>query len=239
MAAIGSSQRLSDRSRRGRSWPINVRIAFSKRAARERRGFPASPSPSVSFGKMHSGTGIEKAQVVGDRKSDRCGPIPRRVRLREGTRDGNATRRYIRQAGKMSGSNARLMRIEDGADEASMVGSALQCVDAFTDRFNARDLPGMDALLHFPHVILVDEKLVIWDGPDQLPPSFFDDLTASTGWDRSTYRDKRAVLASPRKVHLVVEYTRDRADGTIASHHSNLWIVTFESGRWGIKQRSY
>lgn len=139
----------------------------------------------------------------------------------------------------MNDLNALFSPIEDGADEAATIEAALLCVEAFTDRFNARDLPGMDALLHFPHVILSGENLVIWDDHGQLPASFFDDLTASTGWDRTTYHNKRPILTSPRKVHLVVDYTRDRADGTIASYHSNLWIVTFNNGRWGIKQRSY
>lgn len=127
----------------------------------------------------------------------------------------------------------------DSADDATMIAAAIRCIDDFTDRFNARDLAGMDALLHFPHVILSGEQLVIWDKPGQLPVSFFDDLARSTDWAKSTYQRKEPVLVSPRKVHLVVEYSRDRADGSIISRHCNLWIVTFEHDRWGIKQRSY
>ena len=96
----------------------------------------------------------------------------------------------------------------------------------------------MDAVLHFPHVILANETLVVWKTPGQLPASFFDELTA-TGWRRSTYHARRAVLASPRKVHLLLEYSRDDAEGHPLSQHANLWIVTFEQGRWGVKQRSY
>lgn len=139
----------------------------------------------------------------------------------------------------MTDTDARRGDLQHDAEERTAVEAALRCVDAFTDRFNARDLVGMDATLHFPHVILVDETLVVWEDPGQLPASFFDDLTTSTGWSRSTYQEKTAVLVSPRKVHLVVRYTRDRADGTPASHHSNLWVVTFDDGRWGIKLRSY
>lgn len=91
-----------------------------------------------------------------------------------------AARRCIRQTAGMSDPNALFIPTEDDADEGAMVESALRCVEAFTDRFNARDLHGMDALLHFPHVILSGENLVIWDGPGQLPVSFFDDLSAST-----------------------------------------------------------
>lgn len=116
--------------------------------------------------------------------------------------------------------------------------AAIACIEAFTDRFNARDPAGMDATLHFPHLILADAQLVIWTAPGQLSPTYFDELEA-TGWARSTYHAKQVVLASDRKAHLLVDYSRDRADGTQISRHQNLWIVTLEDGRWGLKQRSY
>lgn len=124
-------------------------------------------------------------------------------------------------------------------DDAAMIAGAVRCVEAFTDSFNARDLEGMDTHLHFPHIILSGKQLVIWSEPGNLPVSFFHDLHRDTGWAETRYQCKSPVLVSPRKVHLVVEYTRHRADGSVASSHRNLWIVTFDGGRWGIKQRSY
>lgn len=116
--------------------------------------------------------------------------------------------------------------------------AAIACIEAFTERFNACDPVGMDATLHFPHLILADEHLVIWKGPGQLAADYFDEL-AATGWARSAYHAKQVVLASTKKVHLLVDYSRDRADGTQISRHQNLWIVTLQDGRWGLKQRSY
>ena len=127
----------------------------------------------------------------------------------------------------------------DQDDDAGMIAEAIRCVEGFTARFNARDLAGMDSYLHFPHPILSGEQLVIWDRPGSLPSSFFDELQRETGWAETTRQRKDAVLVSPRKVHLVVEYTRNRADGSVASRHGNLWIVRFADDRWGIKQRSY
>lgn len=96
----------------------------------------------------------------------------------------------------------------------------------------------MDAKLHFPHVILSGENLIVWDKPGQHGDSFFKDLLA-TGWHRTTYRKKQVVLATSKKVHLLIEYSRDDVSGNPISIHQNLWIVTFDAGRWGIKQRSY
>ena len=60
--------------------------------------------------------------------------------------------------------------------DATAINDSLACVNAFTNAFNRRDLEAMDALLHFPHVILSAEKLVIWNAPGALPPDFFNDL---------------------------------------------------------------
>lgn len=127
----------------------------------------------------------------------------------------------------------------DNGPEAQMVAAAVACLNGFTSRFNARDLAGMDAYLHFPHVILSGEELVIWEEPGKLPASFFDELSRETGWAETRYQRQEAVLVSPRKVHMHVVYSRNRRDGSVISSHGNMWIVTCEQGRWGIKLRSY
>ena len=124
----------------------------------------------------------------------------------------------------------------EGATDA--VERAIECIEAFTVRFNARDLAGIDALLHFPHAIVSGGKLVQWDRPGQHSATFFDELEA-TGWHHTSYRRKQVVLATPEKVHLFVEYSRDDRIGNPLSVHRNLWIVTLDNGRWGIKLRSH
>ncbi|MFD1560521.1 hypothetical protein ACFSHT_33600 [Paraburkholderia silviterrae] len=128
---------------------------------------------------------------------------------------------------------------DDPGDDASKVRLALAVLDAFTAAFNARDIAGMDAQLHFPHVILSGEQLVLWETPGQLPPHFFDDLARETGWHHSAWHAREPVLVGPRKVHFAVTWSRNRTDGSIVTLHHNLWIATEEAGRWGIKQRSY
>lgn len=126
-----------------------------------------------------------------------------------------------------------------GAVDTEAVAAAIDCVEAFTACFNAHDFAGMDAQLHFPHIILSGETMLIWPEGGQMPLSFFDDLHRQTGWAKTHYLRHDAVLASPRKVHLILDYTRNRANCSVISRHLNLWIVTFDGGRWGIKQRSY
>jgi len=119
-----------------------------------------------------------------------------------------------------------------------LVAGALDCIDTFSQRFNDQDLTGMDALLHFPHVMFSGEELLVWEHPGQLPNDFFEQLV-STGWAKSTYESKTPILVSPNKVHFHVHYTRRRADESVITRHENLWIVVNVNGQWLIALRSY
>ena len=126
-----------------------------------------------------------------------------------------------------------------GQDLGASIAGALSVLDQFTDRFNQRDLAGMDACLHFPHIILSGEAAKVWEAPGALPADFFPDLEQRIGWAESVYTRRDAILISKDKVHFLIGYTRNRKDGSVISSHENIWIVTREGGRWGIKLRSY
>jgi hypothetical protein len=125
-----------------------------------------------------------------------------------------------------------------GEPEAEAVREAALCLDRFTERFNACDTAGMDGELHFPHLMLSGADRLEWQAPGHHPADFFEKLQAS-GWRRTRYQSKEAVLASADKVHFVVVYTREDASGAVLSTHRNLWIATRVGGRWGISLRSY
>lgn len=125
-----------------------------------------------------------------------------------------------------------------GLDAPEAVDQASLCLDRFTAAFNACDLAGMDAELHFPHTLLSGAQRLVWDSPGQHPPDFFEQLRA-TGWASTRYEAKEAVLASADKVHFVVTYTRRSAQDEVLGTHRNLWVVVLDQGRWGIALRSY
>lgn len=66
----------------------------------------------------------------------------------------------------------------------------------------------------------------------------FNALARATGWRRTVWVERRPVLVNARKVHLCVDCTRDRADGSVIARRRNLWIATEDGGRSGTKQRS-
>ena len=126
----------------------------------------------------------------------------------------------------------------NGESAAELIAAAEACLEGFTACFNARDRSGMDAHLHFPHVMYSGAERLVWERAGQLPNDFFDKLIA-TGWAKTVYEDKQPVLVSLDKVHFRVRYTRRTSDGRVLSEHENIWFVTRIGGRWGIALRSY
>ncbi|WP_164091550.1 hypothetical protein [Comamonas thiooxydans] len=129
-------------------------------------------------------------------------------------------------------------KTSDNSIDPDVVEEASRCLDHFTAAFNALDLAGMDAQLHFPHVMISGPDTVIWDAPNQHPPDFFQRLK-STGWSSTRYESKEPILSSQNKVHFVVTYTRRSDTDEELSRHTNLWIVVKHNETWGISLRSY
>jgi hypothetical protein len=127
---------------------------------------------------------------------------------------------------------------ESEESETELIREASECLDRFTERFNACDTSGMDTELHFPHVIFSGSERLDWPDAGQHPSDFFKKLRAS-GWYYTQYESKEPVLVSREKVHFVVRYSRRKKNGDVLSMHANLWIVTRVSGKWGISLRSY
>ena len=125
-----------------------------------------------------------------------------------------------------------------GESVAELISAAEACLDGFTACFNAGDAAGMDAHLHFPHVMFSGAEQLVWEQPGQLPVDFFDELR-KTGWAKTVYEEKQPIYVSPDKVHFRVRYTRRALDGHVLTEHENIWFVTRIAGRWGIALRSY
>ncbi len=115
----------------------------------------------------------------------------------------------------------------------------LELLNQFTSAFNKRNTIDMDACLHFPHIMLADNKETIWNAPNSLPKSYFQWLEQESGWHHSEYQCISLVLSHDAQRHYLLEYTRNRSDGSVISAHKNLWVLTRVSGRWGIKIRCY
>jgi hypothetical protein len=127
---------------------------------------------------------------------------------------------------------------DDIVAESPEERSALEAVNAYMRAFNARDVGGTDAALHFPHVRLASGAVHVMEAPGSLPADFFERFAARDDWAYSRWDYRRAVQSCADKVHFAVQFTRYRTDGSVIGHYPSMWIVTQREGRWAVEARS-
>ena len=116
--------------------------------------------------------------------------------------------------------------------------AAVAVIHRYIDALNRRDLDGVRAAFHFPHVLFGAGQVVHYPDAADLSFAAFDGRVAAHGWTRSTFDGHRVVSAGPEKIHLDVWFTRWRGDGSAIGVHHSLYIVTLVDGRWGLQGRS-
>jgi len=120
----------------------------------------------------------------------------------------------------------------------SIPESAQRCLDLFSEAFNREDRSEMDSQCHFPHYLIGETSVTVWNEPGQITDDFFDRLKES-GWAFTSCEKCEPILCTESKIHLLWSYARRKSDGEIISTHENLWILIEKNGRWGIAVRSY
>lgn len=106
--------------------------------------------------------------------------------------------------------------------------------------FNRRDITGCDEMLNFPHTRLGmnNNEVIVTDNPPQIPDKFFNRFVNTYGWNHSTWDYRRVVQSGPLKIHLLIQFSRYRIDGTKIGSFPSLWVITNQNEHWGIKMRS-
>lgn len=121
-------------------------------------------------------------------------------------------------------------------DHSLAVAAAMECLDAFMAAFNDRDLVAFEKTFNFPSVRLASNTMVIIE-PGYHRAEMFE-RGAFEGWHHSAWERRAVIHASDDKVHFDTRFTRYRADGSIIGSFDSIYVVTCESGHWGIKARS-
>lgn len=113
--------------------------------------------------------------------------------------------------------------------------------DAFLDTFNALDASGHAATLAYPHVRLASGQVRIWQTIEEATAAMELGMAAlrdRVGWHHSRWNHRRLVHDLGTKVHLDVEFTRYRADGSVIGVYPAVYVLVDDGGRWGIQCRS-
>ncbi|HKD22214.1 MAG TPA: hypothetical protein VKB71_09375 [Rhizomicrobium sp.] len=122
-------------------------------------------------------------------------------------------------------------------DNAQSIAGAMKCLDDFMTAFNARNLEAWEKTFNFPSVRLASNSLVIIDKPGWHPRDTFT-RGALKEWHHSAWERREVVHAGTDKVHFDTRFVRYRADGSVIGYFDSIYVVTCESGHWGVKARS-
>ena len=99
----------------------------------------------------------------------------------------------------------------------------------------------MVANMHFPHRRLSGEnQFQVWETADDFRADNDIRVAArnSQGWGYTVANSVEAVQAGPDKVHLAINFSRHRSDGTEYYAFRSLWVFSRIDGRWGVQFRS-
>lgn len=116
------------------------------------------------------------------------------------------------------------------------VAAAIDVLDRHIAALNAGDAAALVQTLHFPHYRLAGGRMQIWERPDTYPQDFR--ARAGADWHRSAWDFRKTIAAGPDKVHLDVQFSRYRADGSVLGTYRSIWVVARIDGRWAAQLRS-
>jgi len=114
--------------------------------------------------------------------------------------------------------------------------AALSAVDRYLEALNARNTVAIRAAFNFPHLrIGAKGNLSRFEKPEDYDFSHFYSRTGPDGWHHTRWDKTEVVFATEGKVHVAVDFTRYREDGSVIGRYFSLYIVTCQNGHWGIQ----
>ena len=118
--------------------------------------------------------------------------------------------------------------------------NAVEAANTFMNEFNASSADGIRAAINYPHArIGADGKLRIANGPeDMMSAEGFKRFKEGYGWNHSCWDLREIIFSSPKKVHINVQFSRYRADGSKIGVFPSFWVMTDQEGHWAIQMRS-
>lgn len=138
--------------------------------------------------------------------------------------------------------NPRYEYLQTEAKLVSSVDEARKVCETYHNAFNDQDINTIHSVMHFPHIRINDQGIVrILQTVEESTighQRYFQRITDQDNWSHSSQDVVEVLHASDVKVHLKIQFTRYRTDGTQIATYQSLWIVVKQGGQWGIIARS-
>lgn len=113
---------------------------------------------------------------------------------------------------------------------------AMGVMDTFLAAFNRKDMAGLEATFHFPHMRIASYPLHVLTGPGQQDDVF--GTLASENWGSSRWDARTIVQCGKDKAHIIATFARLHPDGTEYAKYDGLYVIELRDGFWGITARS-
>lgn len=114
----------------------------------------------------------------------------------------------------------------------------IAAVDKFIDTWNSRDAEAWAGSLNFPHVRPAPfGPIEVARDAEQYVSRVDFNRVIETGWDHSEWDYKHVLHVSPRKIHVVGQWSRYNANGEIILTNPVVYVVTNAGDGWGIQSR--
>jgi hypothetical protein len=113
---------------------------------------------------------------------------------------------------------------------------AMDVMDTFLTAFNAKDMVGLEATFHYPHMRIASYPLQVLTGSGQQDDVF--GSLAAEDWGSSRWDARTIVQCGKDKAHIIATFARLHPDGTEYATYDGLYVVELRDGFWGITTRS-
>ena len=116
--------------------------------------------------------------------------------------------------------------------------AVMAALDRYFVGLNSRDSAAMRAEFHFPHYRFSGAGVQIYETAEDYGIEIFNNRSDTDGWHHTDWDYRRVIQGDENKVHLDVQFTRYREDGSVLGTYKSLWIVSKMDGKWGVQTRS-
>lgn len=123
-----------------------------------------------------------------------------------------------------------------GMKESEREAESRKPIDDFFTAFNARDVNAARKTLHYPHIQIAGNEVMILEGPDSFQIDF--QSLAGDGWTHVTLDSCSMRQNYDEKVHFEVQLSMHKGSDARYATYQALWVVTKKDGTWGIQCRS-
>lgn len=126
---------------------------------------------------------------------------------------------------------------ESISPEFAVIGCKV--LDDYMEAFNTGDVKRWCSVLHFPHVRIAGDKIMLWNNPEDFAKdNDLSLLTNKINWGYNKWEWRNMVQFGPGKIHFTVFISRYTVNDVLISSFESLYIIARINNRWAVQGRS-